>query len=127
MRLILIDPSPTELEARLRLAVTEANGRCRERLVVPPTGLLAFESAEGAWWADGGGVANKYGYSASSSAIGYAWWTATSGRKHILIVGRRMQTSGRHVTCVFGPNMGRRHPKDIIYPSGEPCLVASSV
>jgi hypothetical protein len=116
---VFINPTPAELAAALVEATDTANYRARERKVAHPNGMRVFDNEpEGIWWADGGGVPNSYGYSTGSSAVGYAWWTDEHGNRHVRVVARRVRIYGNHVTCVFGPYMAQKTPKDVVYPGG---------
>lgn len=111
---VLVQPTPEELADALAAAVEAANGGARSRMVNGMTGYRAFESAEGLAEADGGGVANCYGYAAHSSATGYAWWTDPAGRLHVRVKGNRLRCSGRHVSTLF---VGTRAQQGVTVPA----------
>ena len=92
------------LAAALDTAADAANKGARARTVSAPTGKAAFEAPQGQFEADGGGVANSYGYRAESSRIGYAWWTDETGRLHVRVAGDRV-TCSKSVACLFGGDL----------------------
>lgn len=69
---------------------------------------------------NGGGVANSYGYRASSSAVAVVWATDVGGVKHVRIKGGRMSCSGRSVGSLLG---NRAQQQKLAGQEGEFILV----
>lgn len=91
---IRIEPTPGEIVDLITEAVTAANRRCRTRLLedTPAKWRKAArqiqKSAEGweMWRAGRGGV--------PATQVMVSWWTDPIGRKHVVIRGRRAESTG---------------------------------
>lgn len=120
---IFIDPTDSNLTDYIRSAVASVQGGSRQRLVAANEISDCVRSATASAWhgwsqVDGGGVANSYGYLASTTRLGIAWWTDASGRRHVRVAIDRHGISGRHVSCVLGNarTMDTCHPAQRVYP-----------
>jgi hypothetical protein len=96
------NPTRDEIEAMIAKA-EQTNGRYRERTATFPADLADRIEAEpdGLIQVDGGGVANKYGYSTRSTVLGAAWGIWPDGTKVVRIEGAQYRCCGRHVTPIW--------------------------
>lgn len=104
---VVINPTREQLVAAFVAANDNANPpRSRQRTCRLPESLIddILTETEGLYEDDGGGVANSYGYRATTSRVGAVWYTAADGRKHVRVCGDRVSISGRHVSYLFGAN-----------------------
>ena len=93
--IVLLAPSPEQVRKALAAAAANANDKQRVRLVESPNSLEIFEVKEGTYQEDGGAVPNSYNYPATTSYLGYVWWTDRLHRLHVRIVAGRAKASKR--------------------------------
>ena len=108
MRQIIVSPTREQLLDAFDAAARKANGNGRTRLVSEDSESradLILTEDHGYRQADGGGVANAYGYQAETSILAYAWYTRADGSKVVRIAAGRCSVSGRHVSSM---NLGTR-------------------
>lgn len=108
MRQIIVAPTRDQLLEAFDAAATKANAGGRTRLVSEDSETRTdrvLSEDHGCRQADGGGVANSYGYRAETSILAYAWYTRGDGSKVVRIAAGRCSVSGRHVSSL---NLGTR-------------------
>ncbi len=121
---VLVDSCLEAINNAMIIAVESANAKARQRLADAPCGAEYVLAAEQGWQATtGGGVPNSYRDRAESSVVAVAWFTDATGRKHVRIVGERVDapksTYGRKDPKVWGVTDGtlaRMTTAEMVYP-----------
>ena len=114
----LIDATAREIHAAMTSAAVAANTGSRTRLadvphVIDIAASMAACPESGRLEENGGGVAGSYGYAATTSRVGVAWFAHPNGTTHYIVRGDRKKISGRHVAKLFPDGV---HPALLVYP-----------
>src|SRR5262245_3740838 len=118
-----LDPTAKDVEAALAEAVQQANYRAQKGKLAPDPGAYSACAADCAGSREGarvwvGGLARPEDCEPDTLATlaGAAWWTDHLGRKHVRVVGRRLERFNEHHTRSFGPRGQLRPPAWLVQP-----------
>ena len=120
---VLIDPPADALVPALTEALQAANKRCRVGVLKADAATFAglagpfTEKPQGsAAWVAGAPSLAQYNANERATLVGAAWWTDALGRKHLRVVGRRLEPGNCQRNFRFGP-LGADWPAlGLVYP-----------
>jgi hypothetical protein len=120
---VLIDPPADEVVRALDEALQTANQRCRVGLLQVDAGALrqlarpfAKKPEGSATWVGGAPSAAELAPEQRGTLVGAAWWTDALGRKHLRVVGRRLEPFNSLRSNLFGPRAGGWPALGLVYP-----------
>jgi hypothetical protein len=121
---VLIDPPADELVRALDEARASANKRCRVGLLTVAEDTFRrlattfAKKAEGsAAWVAGATSPAEHDPTQRATLVGAAWWTDALGRKHLRVVGRRLEPFNVLRSNLFGPPGDSDWPPlGLVYP-----------
>jgi hypothetical protein len=120
---VRIDPSADDLVRALDEALKCANQRCRVGLLEVDeaafrqlAGPFAKKPEGWAAWVAGAASLAEHDPSQRATLVGAAWWTDALGRKHLRVVGRRLEPGNVLRTNLFGPPGTDWPPLGLVYP-----------
>ena len=120
---VLIDPSADDLVRALDEALQSANKRCRMGLLQVDEGAFrqlarpfASKPEGSAAWVPGAPSAAQLAPEQRATLVGAAWWTDALGRKHLRVVGRRLEPFNALRSNLFGPRAGGWPALGLVYP-----------
>jgi hypothetical protein len=118
-----IQPAEDPLARTMVEAVQTANKRCRVgKLTLDEAAYRRFVSqemgaAEGVrqWMAETA-LSGLNSSMDRATLLGVAWWTDLLGRKHVRVVGRRVEGWAEHARNLFAPHGALRRPLWLVHP-----------
>jgi hypothetical protein len=120
---VLIDPPADALGPALDEALQSANKRCRVGLLQVDEGAFgqlarpfAGKREGSATWVAGAPSAAELAPEERATLVGAAWWTDALGRKHLRVVGRRLEPFNALRCNLFGPRAGGWPALGLVYP-----------
>jgi hypothetical protein len=120
---VLIDPPADALVTALTEALESANKRCRIGLLQADEGAFrklarpfATKREGSATWVAGAPSAAELAPEQRATLVGAAWWTDALGRKHLRVVGRRLEPFNALRCNLFGPRAGGWPALGLVYP-----------
>jgi hypothetical protein len=120
---VLIDPTADGLVGALHEATATANQRCRVGLLkvdeatFRPLAMSFARKAEGsAAWVAGAPSPAEHDPNQRATLVGAAWWADALGRKHLRVVGRRLEPENVLRSNLFGPLGGDWPRLGLVYP-----------
>lgn len=132
---VVIDPTLEQAVALLEQAADLANAGARAR-TLSASGLVRmltekWDTQGSAQWDDGGGVPNSYRGAADTTVLGFAFFVAPDGRRHLRVYGARWtapkSSYGRGDTKSFGltsREFDRASVESLVYPALQ-CALAT--
>ncbi len=116
---VVIDENEGTLSIYVNIARDYINTGSADRIVDSPPIAEVFKTDSGRLEVNGGGVPKNSKLPAQTSRFGVAWWTDPQGRKHIRVVGDRIDVNQKYVGSVFGQSSPGRSDFFCVYPKGN--------